>query len=86
VDLKNKITGVVTLFLSGSAYACPFCDTGGKEAAGFIIVFFGFLFVAALLLLTGAMKLGMFASNQETAQSILAAENIHTTPPGDPNA
>jgi len=56
--------------------ACPFCEYGGKDTAGFILSFFGLVALAATFFFILFVKKGGLKNSDHAKMSVFKAENI----------
>lgn len=65
---------LILLLVPAPAYACPFCDFGGKDTAMFIVSFFGLLAVSIALFMFAILKKSKFG-DEKIANLVLEVDS-----------
>lgn len=71
--MKYLLAGLTFLFAK-NAWACPFCETGGKETALFILTILGLFGIAAGIVLVAFYRSGAFRRDGGAEFHVLHAE------------
>lgn len=71
--MRYVLVGLTFLFAE-SAWACPFCETGGEETALFILTILGLFAVAAAIVLVAFYRSGAFRKDGGAEFHVLQAE------------